>query len=54
MVDSLLDTISHEMGHNHGRNHAPGCNAAGVDMNFPYAPGPGIGVNGCSLTRDGS
>jgi hypothetical protein len=56
VVDSLLDTISHEMGHNHGRNHAPGCNAAGVDMNFPYPMGPamgrpGIGVNGWSLTE---
>jgi hypothetical protein len=48
-VDTLLDTISHEMGHNHGRNHAPGCNARGVDMAFPY-PGPGIGVNGYSLS----
>ena len=51
VVDSLLDTISHEMGHNHGRNHAPGCNAAGVDMNFPYTPGPGVGVNGYSLSE---
>jgi hypothetical protein len=50
-VDSLLDTVSHEMGHNHGRNHAPGCNAAGVDMGFPYVPGPGIGVNGFSLSE---
>jgi hypothetical protein len=50
-VDSLLDTISHEMGHNHGRNHAPGCNAQGVDMAFPYVPGPGVGVNGYSLSE---
>ena len=52
-VDSLLDTVSHEMGHNHGRNHAPGCNAAGVDMAFPYGTpaGPGVGVHGYSLSE---
>jgi hypothetical protein len=48
VVDSLLDTISHEMGHNHGRSHTPGCNAQGVDMNFPY-PNTGVGVNGWGL-----
>ncbi len=35
-------TMSHEVGHNHGRNHAP-CSTAGtitgVDPNFPYTNG---------------
>jgi Peptidase M66 len=35
-------TMSHEIGHNHGRNHAP-CSTAGtisgVDANYPYAGG---------------
>jgi hypothetical protein len=47
-VDSQADTVSHEMGHNLGRNHAPGCNAAGVDDRFPY-PSTGVGVDGYSL-----
>jgi hypothetical protein len=47
-VDSQMDTVSHEMGHNLGRNHAPGCSAAGVDTRFPYA-NTGVGVDGFSL-----
>jgi hypothetical protein len=47
-VDSQMDTVSHEMGHNLGRNHAPGCNAAGTDARFPYA-NTGVGVDGYSL-----
>ena len=27
---------AHEVGHNHGRPHAPGCNAAYPDPSFPY------------------
>jgi hypothetical protein len=33
-------TMAHEVGHNHGRNHAPcapGNNISGVDASFPYA-----------------
>jgi hypothetical protein len=47
-VDGEMDTVSHEMGHNLGRNHAPGCNAQGVDERFPY-PNTGVGVDGYSL-----
>jgi hypothetical protein len=47
-VDSQADTVSHEMGHNLGRNHAPGCNAAGTDTRFPY-PNTGVGVDGYSI-----
>jgi reprolysin-like metallo-peptidase family M12B len=47
-VDSQMDTVSHEMGHNLGRNHAPGCNAGGVDDAFPY-PNTGVGVDGYSV-----
>jgi hypothetical protein len=47
-VDSQIDTVSHEMGHNLGRNHAPGCDAAGTDRNFPYA-NTGVGVDGYSV-----
>jgi len=29
-------TNAHEVGHNHGRLHAPGCDASGADSAFPY------------------
>jgi hypothetical protein len=38
-------TMAHEVGHAHGRNHAPCGGAAGVDPQFPYSSG-GIGVWG--------
>jgi hypothetical protein len=42
-------TMAHEIGHNHGRNHAPcvpqGGSISGVDGNFPY-DGANIGVWG--------
>lgn len=34
------DTHAHEVGHNHGRNHAPGCGAGGA-VAFPYLDGNG-------------
>lgn len=33
------DTHAHELGHNHGRYHAPGCGASGPDPSFPYLDG---------------
>jgi len=47
-IDSELDSTSHEIGHNHGRDHPAGCGAAGVDTRFPY-PATGVGVSGYSL-----
>jgi hypothetical protein len=35
-LPSALYTIAHELGHNHGLNHSPGCNAASADSKFPY------------------
>ncbi len=34
-----IDLLSHELGHNFARRHAPGCNADGVDPAFPRADG---------------
>ena len=48
-VDGNTNTIAHEIGHNHGRNHAPACGAAGPDDDFPYMNGA-MGVNGFSLS----
>jgi hypothetical protein len=42
------ETMAHEVGHNHGRNHAPcvqGGSISGVDASYPYAGGV-IGVYG--------
>jgi hypothetical protein len=35
------ETHAHEVGHNHGRAHAPGCGAGGPDPAFPYVPADG-------------
>jgi hypothetical protein len=38
--ETSASTMAHEVGHNHGRNHAPcapGNNISGVDPNYPYA-----------------
>ena len=37
--DGAASTHAHEVGHNHGRFHAPGCGAGGVDPAFPYVSG---------------
>jgi hypothetical protein len=44
-------TILHEIGHNHGRQHAPCGNVAGADQNFPQANGS-IGVYGYNALGD--
>jgi hypothetical protein len=41
-------TAAHEVGHAHGRNHAPCGGAQGVDASFPYSSG-GIGVWGYDI-----
>ncbi|MCB9746111.1 MAG: hypothetical protein H6741_14605 [Alphaproteobacteria bacterium] len=45
------DTMVHEVGHAHGRSHAPGCGAAGADPSYPYTEGGQgmIGVRGYNL-----
>ncbi|MEA2746920.1 MAG: hypothetical protein QOI41_1063 [Myxococcales bacterium] len=35
--DDSVNTAAHEVGHAHGRNHAPCGGASGVDPNFPYS-----------------
>jgi hypothetical protein len=40
--------MAHEVGHNHGRRHSPGCGAGGPDAGYPYAGGS-IGVYGLDL-----
>jgi hypothetical protein len=42
------ETAVHEVGHNHGRNHAPCGGAQGVDGGFPYSGGS-IGVWGYNI-----
>lgn len=50
-IDGNTNTTAHEIGHNHGRSHAPGCGAAGADMAYPYKmPAGDMGVNGYSLS----
>jgi hypothetical protein len=41
-------TMVHEVGHAHGRNHAPCGGAAGPDPEFPYDDG-GVGVRGYDM-----
>lgn len=42
------ETAVHEVGHNHGRDHAPCGGPAGVDTSFPYAGGS-VGVWGYNI-----
>ncbi|GAP63799.1 hypothetical protein ARMA_2222 [Ardenticatena maritima] len=39
--DGASETHAHEVGHNHGRKHAPGCGAADPDPAYPYTDGNG-------------
>jgi hypothetical protein len=50
VADASVDSTSHEIGHNHGRNHAPNCGAGGADPGYPHANG-GLGVDGISLSE---
>jgi len=43
--DDSAKTMAHEIGHAHGRAHAPCGDARGIDKSFPY-PGGEIGVYG--------
>jgi hypothetical protein len=46
--DDSAVTMAHEVGHAHGRSHAPCGGATGVDPQFPYATG-GIGPWGYNI-----
>ena len=46
--DDAAYTMAHEVGHAHGRNHAPCGGAQGTDSKFPYSGG-GIGVWGYDM-----
>jgi hypothetical protein len=46
--DDSASTMAHEIGHAHGREHAPCGGAQGVDRGFPYKGG-GIGVWGYNI-----
>lgn len=46
--DTAAETMIHEIGHNHGREHAPCGDVDGIDDDFPYPDG-GIGVWGYDL-----
>ena len=45
--DGSAGTMAHEVGHAHGRSHAPCGGASGVDPGFPYSGGA-IGTWGYS------
>jgi hypothetical protein len=46
MHNGASQTHAHEVGHNHGRLHAPGCAVSGADSSYPYLDGSGRGVIG--------
>lgn len=48
--DDSASTMAHEVGHAHGRAHAPCGGAQGVDSDFPYAGGK-IGVWGYDIVE---
>jgi len=43
------ETHAHEVGHNHGREHAPGCGAALPDLSYPYLDSLGRAIIGDGL-----
>lgn len=49
--DTMVDTMLHEVGHAHGRLHAPCGGAAGPDPAYPYANAT-IGVDGWDDDRE--
>lgn len=49
-VDGNVDTTAHEIGHNNGLRHSPGCGAAGPDTNYPNQNGDLV-VDGYSLSK---
>jgi hypothetical protein len=49
VIDGNPNTMAHELGHNHGRNHAPACGATGDSM-YPLPMGQ-MAVNGFAITE---
>jgi hypothetical protein len=50
-IDGNIDTVAHELGHNHGSRHVDACGAAGPDPAFPYMDGF-LGVQGYSIVEN--
>jgi hypothetical protein len=50
-IDGNVDTVAHELGHNHGQRHVDACGAAGPDPTFPYMDGF-LGVQGYSFSEN--
>jgi hypothetical protein len=47
-TNSRAGVAVHEIGHNHGRRHSPGCGAGNPDTGYPYATGS-IGAYGLDV-----
>ena len=50
-LPSASNVMAHELGHNFGRFHAPGCAAAGTDASYPQPDGK-IGVFGYDIATN--